>query len=90
MKIGIKYCGGCNSHYDRIKAVTQLLPFLAGHAVTYHPAEDGCDICLYVSGCHCACATTTAPIAATYTFDLRSPEQFQDLLPKLQDILRQT
>lgn len=24
MKVGIKYCGGCNPRYDRVAAVNQL------------------------------------------------------------------
>ena len=35
MKIGIKYCGGCNSRYDRTKEVEKLKKQFPQHEFTY-------------------------------------------------------
>ena len=57
MKIGIKYCGGCNSRYDRTKEVEKLKKQFPQHEFTYQVDTAICDICLLVCGCMTACAS---------------------------------
>jgi hypothetical protein len=56
LRVGIKYCGGCNPEYDRVAIVEQIKKRLAGK-VSFVPAEsEGVDIILAVHGCKTACA----------------------------------
>jgi len=57
MVIGIKYCGGCNSRYDRTGCVEKLKKKFPPH--TYVTAADNteCDIWLLVCGCQSACVS---------------------------------
>lgn len=56
MKIGIKYCGGCNTNYDRTALVEQLKSKYSYYE--FEPAEVGIeyDVLLIVSGCKRLCA----------------------------------
>ena len=75
MKIGIKYCGGCNSRYDRTKEVSKLIARFPNHTYIYNVEEDICDWCLLVCGCMTGCASTEG-IAAKHCISLCTPQQF--------------
>ena len=54
-RLAVKYCGGCNPHFDRVKLVESILCELPGlKAVSY----DGTtvDFALVVNGCSRKCA----------------------------------
>lgn len=84
MKIGVKYCGGCNSRYDRTKQVTKLMKQFPAHTFTYHPDQEVCDICLLVCGCMTACAAPEG-IAAKRFVQLCTPAQFSKFAAQLQE-----
>jgi len=75
MKIGIKYCGGCNPRYDRSQEVEKLKKKFPQHTFTYEIENTVCDICLLVCGCMTACAEETG-IAARKFKKLWTPQQF--------------
>lgn len=56
LKIGIKYCGGCNPLYDRVAAVKKLEQKLRGKAVFVSTDCEEVDLILAVQGCDRACA----------------------------------
>jgi hypothetical protein len=56
MKIGVKYCGGCNPQYDRVEVVKGLQKKLECRAVFVPPDPEGTDLILAVEGCATACA----------------------------------
>lgn len=58
MRIGIKYCGGCNPRYDRTNVVSRLKEHIGeGHNI--ETAKQGIiyDIVIILCGCTCACAS---------------------------------
>ncbi len=75
MKIGIKYCGGCNSRYDRTKEVSKLKKKFPQHEFTYAAEQTVCDICLLVCGCMTACAAPDDTAAKRFE-QLCTPAQF--------------
>ena len=75
MKIGIKYCGGCNSRYDRTKEVHAFIKRFPNHTYIYNAEEEICDICLLVCGCMTGCASSEG-IAAMRFISLCTPQQF--------------
>jgi len=56
LKVGIKYCGGCNPDYDRVALVKQLESRLQGKVEFVSPENDHVDFVLAVEGCKTACA----------------------------------
>ena len=66
MKIGVKYCGGCNSRYDRTKQVAKLIQQFPTHTFTYQPDQEVCDICLLVCGCMTAYTLDDAEPSIVY------------------------
>ena len=57
MKIGIKYCGGCNPTYDRTNVVSILKKYI-GHDHSVETAKQGeiYDVVVILCGCASACA----------------------------------
>ena len=57
MKIGIKYCGGCNPTYDRTNVVLEIKKHIdKGHNIETIKQGIIYDIVIVVCGCSCACA----------------------------------
>ena len=84
MKIGIKYCGGCNPRYDRSHEVDKLKKRFPQHTFTYEIENTVCDICLLVCGCMTACAEETG-LAARKFKKLCTPQQFAAFAKELKD-----
>jgi acyl dehydratase len=77
MKIGIRYCGGCNSRYDRAKEVKKLMQQFPEQQFCYEMQNPGiCDVWLVVCGCLTACAATDDLMATKKLFLLRLPKDF--------------
>ena len=60
LKVGIKYCGGCNPYYDRVALVKQIESRLRGKVEFVSPDSDHVDFVLAVEGCQTACADLSA------------------------------
>lgn len=56
LKIGIKYCGGCNPYYDRVALVRRIEGRLQGKVEFVSPDKDSVELVLAVEGCKTACA----------------------------------
>ena len=56
LRVGVKYCGGCNPEYDRVALVEQIKKRLEGKIGFVPPESEGGDIILAVNGCKTACA----------------------------------
>ena len=55
MTVGVKYCGGCNAEYERVRAVERIKSEVSGH--TFKPYKDDgvFDKVLVIVGCGKAC-----------------------------------
>jgi transcription antitermination factor NusA-like protein len=56
IKVGIKYCGGCNPYYDRVALVKRIERRLKGKVTFVSASNDDADLVLAVEGCGTACA----------------------------------
>ena len=56
IKVGIKYCGGCNPYYDRVALVKRIANRLAGKVEIVALDHGQIDLVLAVEGCSTACA----------------------------------
>ena len=55
LRVGVKYCGGCNPEYDRVALVEQIKGRLEGKVSFVPPESEGVDIILTAQGCRTAC-----------------------------------
>ncbi|MGD9569620.1 MAG: hypothetical protein AB7V48_15150 [Sedimentibacter sp.] len=58
MKIGIKYCGGCNPSFDRIRFVKLLKKEFADMAFETADKDVNYYLLIVICGCMRACANT--------------------------------
>lgn len=56
MKIGIKYCGGCNPSYDRVAAAARIRDRFINTTEIVPYDDPAADIVFAVMGCSSACA----------------------------------
>ncbi|RLI75398.1 hypothetical protein DRP05_14885 [Archaeoglobales archaeon] len=56
MKIGIKYCGGCNPTYSREKIEEYIRKYFSNAEVIYTSNPENVDIMVCISGCKRGCA----------------------------------
>lgn len=92
LRVGFKYCGGCNPKYDRVILVKQIERSLQGKVAFVSPRCDGIDLVLAVQGCNIACADlstfwgleigTITNIGDTYKFINEMIERFIDHGPE--------
>ncbi len=54
--MGLKYCGGCNPHYDRVSLVEDLKTRLGREIEWVSPEAGDLDLVLAIEGCETACA----------------------------------
>ena len=55
MRVGLKYCGGCNPSYDRVKYVREIQEKAAKRVEWVPLDEEGFTVILLVSGCDKQC-----------------------------------
>jgi len=60
LRIGLKYCGGCNPGYDRVALVKHIQESLHGKAEFVSPESEDIVLILAVQGCSTACADLSA------------------------------
>lgn len=86
MRIGIKYCGGCNPRYDRTALVSRLKQALEGECVQWVSASvtgEPFDFVLVVCGCTAACAQHEELNGISGKLVIDSRSEFSDVLEQL-------
>ncbi len=76
MVIGVKYCGGCNSIYNRGRQVDLLKKQFPEHEFRGASEGNTCDVWLIVCGCMRACASTAGLVAEKRLFVLPTERSF--------------
>lgn len=56
MNIGIKYCGGCNPHFDRTAILNKIMELFKGDKFEYAKENNFYDIIIVIDGCSRACS----------------------------------
>lgn len=65
MRIGIKFCGGCNPFYDRCSRVSKFREANPGHEYIISDTSAVCDIWMVVCGCSRRCADVSGLVNCT-------------------------
>ncbi len=86
MKIGVKYCGGCNPQYDRVEVVEILQKKLEGKAEFVSLDHDNIDFILAVEGCTTACADLS-PFEGKRIFVITCPEDAERFIEKVSEMI---
>jgi len=60
VRVGLKYCGGCNPEYDRVALARHIEEKLQGKIAFVTPESEGVGLILAVEGCGTACADLSA------------------------------
>ena len=79
MIIGVKYCGGCNSTYNRARQVDILKEKFPEHEFITTAEGKTSDVWLVVCGCLRACALTEGLKSRRKTFVLSTERSFKDV-----------
>ncbi len=78
IRIGVKYCGGCNPTYDRVQLVEILKKKLSGLAEVVS-ADNGVDLVLAIQGCEIACADLSA-FQGIHVFSIIDADQAESFI----------
>lgn len=84
MKIGIKYCGGCNNRYDRATFVEKFKNAVEG--MEYVQQGETYDHLLVVCGCHSCCASIQNIAVNGSIIYFKSTEDFDEVYKKLKQL----
>jgi len=87
LRIGIKYCGGCNPNYDRGALVSKIEDQLPQQILWVSP-EENADLIIAVQGCPTACADLS-PFDASKVFQIKDEADLQPLIKKLKSAISQ-
>lgn len=85
MKLGIKYCGGCNPHYDRAQQVKKLLTAFP-EAEPVYDTTIYCPVWITICGCPSECVRPDSLRAGT-VLSAGSVKDFAKIKPDLQKLL---
>ncbi|MEK6193181.1 MAG: hypothetical protein N2F24_02980 [Deltaproteobacteria bacterium] len=83
IKIAIKYCGGCNPEFDRMKAMAGMLERLAKTVEVVPLDDERAEILVAVEGCPTACADLSG-FKGKKIIVLSSQEAVAGFVPELQ------
>jgi hypothetical protein len=82
-RIGLKYCGGCNPHYDRVQAVSYLRERLKDRIELVSYEDPDIEGVLVIAGCPTACVDLS-PFRGRPVWVVTSRQQVEDFLERVQ------
>ncbi|MCT4619617.1 MAG: hypothetical protein N4A62_09560 [Marinisporobacter sp.] len=87
MKIGIKYCGGCNPRYDRKKFIEDVQKAL-GENFIFEIAREGnaYDFLLVVGGCTNCCASFANIPSKKGVFCIKRHDDYEKVIEAIKKI----
>jgi hypothetical protein len=87
LRIGIKYCGGCNPKYDRADFVDRLKEKFRGR-MEFDTAKEGLiyDALLVIGGCRSCCADYGRYKAGRKVLLVRDANQFDVIVKELEEL----
>ncbi|MDO4719939.1 MAG: hypothetical protein Q4A78_04685 [Peptostreptococcaceae bacterium] len=83
MKIGLKYCGGCNCKYDRSKVTADIRKSFPEAEFFYPDEESVFDELIVIAGCHVNCASHEHLRPRGEKHFITSEEEAQQIITKI-------
>ncbi|MEA4846265.1 MAG: hypothetical protein VB106_03420 [Clostridiaceae bacterium] len=88
IRIGLKYCGGCNPSYDR-KAIADIIKMQPGITVMPYNENEIPDIVLIICGCTADCINTDKYRGRYGTVLINSPKQVDEVIKYISSVKSQ-
>ena len=85
IRIGLKYCGGCNPSYDR-KAIADMIQRQPGITVIPYNENEIPDMALIICGCSADCISTDKYRGRYGTVLINSPEQADEVIRQIRTL----
>lgn len=79
VKIGVKYCGGCNPNYDR-KEVVDTIEKQLGIDIAPYSRDEIPDVTLVICGCTAECINTNEYKGKRETLVINSSKQVDEII----------
>ena len=79
MKIGIKYCGGCNPRYDRKYALDRYIDAHKEHSFEAAKWGEHYEVIFLICGCERTCIRNFDTVRADRYVVLYRPEDFKSI-----------
>ncbi|MEA4852981.1 MAG: hypothetical protein VB082_01745 [Christensenella sp.] len=89
MKIGIKYCGGCNPRYERTNIAERLRLDLPEARIVSASSESQMDYVVIICGCMSACANVDGLMGEYGRSIITHHDAYKELLEKLKQVMRE-
>jgi len=84
LKVGVKYCGGCNPSYDRVKTVKELEERLGGKVEFVSWRDENADGVVIVAGCPVSCVDGE-PFAGRPSWRINGHEDLDGMVKSLEE-----
>ena len=85
VKVGVKYCGGCNPKYDRVGLGEGIRKRLDGKANFVLADSENVDVILAIEGCETACANLSV-FEGKRIFIVTSVEDAERFIKLIEDL----
>ncbi|MBM4278644.1 MAG: hypothetical protein FJ130_12310 [Deltaproteobacteria bacterium] len=83
LRIGAKYCGGCNPSYERVAIVQRAQSRLKDRFLFLRHDEPDIEVMVLLSGCHRACANQDLHPTEISSYSVTGENDFKDLIDYL-------
>lgn len=85
LRVGLKYCGGCNPRYDRVALAEDIKARLGRELEWASPGEGDLDFVLAIEGCLTACADLS-PFEGLEIRIITCPEERESFILEMKEI----
>ena len=79
-RIGIKYCGGCNPHYERVDMLQKVHSLLKNRFLFLRYDQENLNGLILVSGCPRACASKNLDQTEILLRSVIEENEFENLI----------
>ena len=83
MKVGVKFCGGCNPHYPRGEAYKRIASDLPEIDFGYAEEDENYDQLLVIGGCTACCPAYDQYKVNDEVFKMWSEEHIEEIEKKI-------
>lgn len=83
LRVGLKYCGGCNPAYDRVEMIQQIQARCPDRYLFLRYDEPEIDAMVFINGCHRACAIQDLPPSEISSYSVTGKSDFKNLIAYL-------
>jgi hypothetical protein len=79
-KIGIKYCGGCNPHYERVEMIQRVQSLLKNRFIFLRYDQKDLDALVLVNGCPRSCSSIDFNQTDVPSLSVTGESDFENLM----------